>query len=92
MEKSVIQELEEVLTGQLTCSGSSVKIMEMDDKKVILKLLGTCKGCPGAQITVKDTIETVINEQLPEIEEVILDTSCDEELLTFARQLLSRGK
>lgn len=92
MDTVSIEELDNLLNQQLACNGSSIKITEMDEKKLVVRLEGTCRGCPGAEITIKDTVEAVIKERIPTIEEVILDTAWDEELLAFARQLLNHGK
>ncbi len=84
-----IRKLEELLNRQPLCSGSSIKIVEICDDKIVIKLEGTCTGCPGIRITLGDIIEAAIKEHFPAIKEVILDSSCDEEMLAFVRQLLN---
>lgn len=93
MDKGMtIQQIQSLLDKQSLCIGSVINVRDIEDNKVIVKLSGTCSGCPGAQITVKESIETVITEKFPFIEEVILETSVDDELLAFAKQLLNHGK
>lgn len=38
-----------------------------DDKWVVVELQGHCAGCPHAQLTIKNGIESIIKEQYPEI-------------------------
>lgn len=37
------------------------------DKWVVVELQGHCAGCPHAQLTIKNGIESIIKEQYPEI-------------------------
>lgn len=90
MVKVTALELENFLNQQL-CNGSTVKITEMNDNKVIVRLAGACEGCPGVRITLQNIIEAVIKEKLPAVREVLLDESCDEEMISFARRLLNHN-
>jgi len=51
--------------------GGSATLVEIKDNKVYLKLEGGCRGCAMARMTLKQGIERVIKEHVPEIEEVI---------------------
>lgn len=38
-----------------------------EDKVVLVKLVGTCHGCPHSQATIKGVVERILQEQYPEI-------------------------
>jgi len=51
--------------------GGDVEFVEYTaDGIVKVKLQGACKGCPGAQMTLKMVIERLLKEQYPEIKGV----------------------
>jgi Fe-S cluster biogenesis protein NfuA len=51
--------------------GGDVEFVEYTaDNIVRVKLQGACKGCPGAQMTLKMIIERLLKEQYPEIKGV----------------------
>jgi Fe-S cluster biogenesis protein NfuA len=51
--------------------GGDVEFVEYTaDGIVKVKLQGACKGCPGAQMTLKMVIEKILKEQYPEIQGV----------------------
>jgi Fe-S cluster biogenesis protein NfuA len=55
----------------LQADGGDVELVEVNDGVVKLKLKGACAGCPMSIITLKQGIERVLKEQLPEVKEVI---------------------
>ena len=51
--------------------GGDVELVAVEDNVVQLRLHGACTGCPSAQMTLKLGIERRIQEEIPEIKEVI---------------------
>ncbi len=52
--------------------GGDVELIDvLDDGTVKVKLTGACGGCPMAQVTLKQGIERVLKNEVPEIKEVI---------------------
>ncbi len=48
--------------------GGNVELVEVsDDGEVSVRLQGHCKGCPMAQMTLRNLIERVIMESVPEV-------------------------
>jgi Fe-S cluster biogenesis protein NfuA len=48
--------------------GGDVEFVEYTTEGIVkVKLQGACKGCPGAQMTLKMVIERLLKEQYPEI-------------------------
>jgi len=55
----------------LQADGGDVELVDVNDGVVKLKLKDTCAGCPMATITLRNGIERVLKEQIPELEEVV---------------------
>lgn len=55
-----------------------------------VRLTGGCAGCPSAQYTVEDVVKTTLMDEIPEVEDVVLDTSVSEDLLDMARKILRK--
>lgn len=43
--------------------GGDIVIREIRKKDVRVALLGNCKGCPAAQITIEQTVQRILSEQ-----------------------------
>ena len=70
MREKVAAVLEQV-TPALLADGGDVQLMDVKDGVVTLKLTGACYGCPMASMTLKNGIERVLKEQVPEVKEVV---------------------
>ncbi len=55
----------------LQADGGDVELVDVRDGVVSLRLTGACKGCPMATMTLRNGIERILREQVPEIEEVV---------------------
>jgi Fe/S biogenesis protein NfuA len=73
--KVKIQEiLDAKINPGLATHGGSVELLDVNENIVYLKLNGGCQGCGMAHVTLKQGIERLIKEEVPEIREV-LDTT-----------------
>jgi len=55
----------------LQADGGDVELVEVKEGIVRLKLKGACNGCPMATMTLRNGIERILKEQIPEVKEVI---------------------
>lgn len=55
----------------LQADGGDVELVEVEEGVVKLRLTGACAGCPVASMTLKQGIERVLKEQVPEVKEVV---------------------
>lgn len=55
----------------LLADGGDVKLVDVKEGVVKLKLTGACGSCPMATMTLKGGIERILKEQVPEVKEVI---------------------
>ncbi len=71
MREKVAEVLEEVRPG-LQSHGGDVELVDVseDDGVVSVRLTGACAGCPMATMTLKNGIERIIKERIPEVTEV----------------------
>ena len=55
----------------LQADGGDVELVEVKDGVVSVRLTGACGGCPMATMTLRNGIERVIKEEVPEVKEVV---------------------
>lgn len=72
MEKEIKKILEE-LRPSLRADGGDVELIEVDEKKGIVKvkLIGACKHCPMATMTLEQGIGRVLKSKVPGVKEVL---------------------
>lgn len=64
--------LEDVIKPALQSHGGDLQLVEITDDGVVKVILeGACKGCPMAQITIKKGVEAKLQEEVPEVKEVV---------------------
>ncbi len=52
--------------------GGDVELVDVDDQGIVkVRLQGACSGCPMASMTLKNGIEKVLKESIPEVKEVV---------------------
>ena len=55
----------------LQADGGDVELVDVNEGVVKLKLKGACAGCPMETMTLRNGIERMLKEQIPEVEEVV---------------------
>src|SRR3984893_9024292 len=63
--------IENMINPAVAGHGGFVQLVDVKDNKVYLQMGGGCQGCGAADVTLKQGIERLIKEELPEIEEVL---------------------
>ncbi|HIJ57071.1 MAG TPA: NifU family protein [Deltaproteobacteria bacterium] len=55
----------------LQADGGDVELVEVgEDGLVKVRLQGACAGCPMSQMTIKNGVEKILKEQVPEVSSV----------------------
>jgi len=62
--KTIEKVLEEEVRPKLNMDGGSVELVDLAGNTVKVRLIGMCHGCAGAQGTLKNFIEKVIQEKV----------------------------
>ena len=55
----------------LNKDGGDIELIDVEGRKVIVKLQGNCNGCPMSFSTMKLGVENTIKQYAPEITEVV---------------------
>ena len=63
--------LEEKIRPSLRAHGGDVTLVDYDNNRVFVILVGGCQGCSSSGATLKDGIARVLKQHFPEIEEVV---------------------
>ncbi len=69
MKEKVEKVLDEI-RPMLIRDGGNVELVSIDDGVVKVRLQGACAGCPMSQMTLRNGIERVLKEKLPEVKAV----------------------
>ena len=66
--RDIVEDIRPMLQGH----GGDIEFVGVDaDNTVKVRLRGACTGCPGAQMTLKQGVERLMKEKLPEVKEVV---------------------
>ena len=66
-----IKELIDQIRPFLMADGGNVEFIKYENNIVYLKMQGACADCHMLDLTLKDGIEAMLIEEIPEIKEVI---------------------
>ncbi len=92
MEEEIQKILEEKVNPVLNSHLGGAVLSRIENGIAFVRLTGACGGCPSSQFTLEDVIKTAILDEIPELEDVQLDTSVSDELLDMARSILKKDK
>lgn len=69
--KEEVQKVLDMVRPSLQADGGDAVLVDVDDDGVVkLRLTGACAGCPMSQLTLKQGIEKVLKEKLPQVRSV----------------------
>jgi Fe-S cluster biogenesis protein NfuA len=54
----------------LQADGGDVELINVEDGVVKVRLQGACSGCPMSQMTLKQGIEKLVKQEIPEVQSV----------------------
>lgn len=67
-------------------------LISCEDDSATVRFTGSCRTCYAAEETLENVVKDVIFKEVPEIKEVYLDNSVSDDLIDFAKQILSKEK
>lgn len=89
---SLFEQVEQVINDKVRKSlqhhGGDIELIAVSDGEVRVRLLGACRACPAAQMTVEDVVEANILENLPFVKCVTLVNEIDESMWNMAKHIL----
>jgi Fe-S cluster biogenesis protein NfuA len=69
IEKRVQNAIDEI-RPQIQADGGDVELVAVGNDSVKVRLVGHCAGCPMAAMTLKNGVEALIKQRVPEIKKV----------------------
>lgn len=69
MKEKVLNVINEIRPFLMN-DGGNLEFVKLEDNIVYIILQGACQGCPMQSFTLKDGIERIMKERIPEIKEV----------------------
>jgi len=66
-----VEEILDKIRPALVRDGGNVELVGVDDGTVKVKLVGACAGCPMSTITLKNGIERILKQEVPQVKEVV---------------------
>ena len=90
MEEKIRSILEEKVDPVLSEHFGGAQLTKVEDGVAYVRLTGACASCPSAQDTLEDVVKDFVMGGVPEVKDVVLDTSVSEDLLDMARKILKK--
>ncbi len=69
--KEKVEKVLAQIRPNLQADGGDVELISVKGGVVTLKLKGACGGCPMAAMTLKNGIERVLKQEIPEVKQVV---------------------
>lgn len=67
-----VSEILDKVRPALQRDGGDVELVEVGEDGIVkVKLVGACAGCPMSQMTLKNGIERILKQEIPEVKEVV---------------------
>ena len=68
--KEQVEKVIERIRPSLQADGGDVELVDVEEGVVKVRLQGACSGCPMSQMTLKQGIERMLKEEIPEVKSV----------------------
>lgn len=72
----------------LRAHGGDMEVLDVNDGVLRFKLKGKCSGCPAADLTTEELIQSELTEHMPAIKQAVLVQETNPELIAQARAIL----
>ncbi len=68
--KEQVEQVLEKIRPSLQADGGDVELVDVEEGIVKVRLQGACAGCPMSQMTLKNGIERILKQEIPEVKSV----------------------
>lgn len=90
---SVSEVLSKRVRPLLLQHGGDIELIEVKDKTIRIRFLGSCSSCPSLNDTMERVVQGILRETFADDRiEVVLQQGVSDDLIEQARQILSRNK
>ena len=73
LESRIIETLDEYVKPAVEQDGGAIHFKSFEEGKLTLVLKGACSGCPSSSVTLKNGIENLLRQLVPEVREVVAE-------------------
>lgn len=84
--------LEKKVRPNLAQHGGDIEIEKLENGVLHVRMHGQCSGCPSAELTLENLVNTELKEAFPELKDVVLVTGVSDDLIAQARQIMRQRK
>jgi Thioredoxin-like proteins and domains len=73
IREKITQVIDTQVRPMIQSHGGGIDFVDYDEANGVLKveLTGLCSGCPGAQATLRNMVQSVVQRTVPEVKEVV---------------------
>jgi len=71
LTKAQVEAVLDKVRPSLKADGGNVELVDVKGGIVKLKLTGHCAGCPMSTMTLKNGIERILKQELPDVKQVV---------------------
>jgi Fe-S cluster biogenesis protein NfuA len=68
--KEEVEKVLDEIRPMLQADGGNVNLVDAKDGVIKVHLVGACAGCPMSQMTLKQGIERILKQKIPEVKKV----------------------
>ena len=65
--KEKVEEVLEKIRPSLQADGGDIELVGVNEGVVTVRLMGACQGCPMSEMTLKNGVERILKEHIPEV-------------------------
>ena len=74
MDKSTVEKvINDKIKPALMSHGGDIELLNVEGKKIYVRLTGACGCCPHAHVTLKMGVEQILKDEFPELDEVVAE-------------------
>jgi Fe-S cluster biogenesis protein NfuA len=61
----------ELIRPAIQLDGGDIRLESVEEGRVVVQLLGVCETCPISPVTLKQGVERILRDRVPEITKVV---------------------
>jgi Fe/S biogenesis protein NfuA len=62
---------DELVNPRIAAHGGAVELVDVEESRIFVRMTGGCQGCAASALTLRQGIERMVREEIPEVAEII---------------------
>jgi Fe/S biogenesis protein NfuA len=62
---------DELVNPRIAAHGGAVELVDVEDARIFVRMTGGCQGCAASALTLRQGIERMVREEIPEVDEIV---------------------